>query len=298
MSMIRNTRRGFTLTELLVVAGIVLVLASIALPSVQQAREAARATTCRNNLKQLGLALHSYHDMHRVFPPGWINRHALAGEQPRYGWMVLILQEIEQQSLYYRLDVEHQSGPASELTQTRIATYRCPSDTTPNTNPLRGDYGTSNYSGNFGPVAPPRWLPGRLSADWPGHAPTPQSTSGMFWLNSNVGIGEVRDGLSYTLQVGERSFASGAGIWAGVGGNHFENDQVTACRPGHEINSGFAAFSSRHSGGAHFLFGDARVRMLPADIESKAGEGAAMGVFQKLSHRSDGQDVGDFIGGG
>lgn len=286
--------RGFSLTELIVVLGIVTVMASVALPSVQEAREAARRTTCSNNLKILALAMHNYHDTHRTFPPAWTSTHAEAAVQPRAGWLRALLPYADQSRLYNDLYKAGESLPPDSLTQTVIKEYRCPSDNAPDTNPLRGNYGTSNYSGNFGPVAPPRWLPGRLSADWPGHAPTPTATDGIMWLNSKLGLRDIPDGSSNTLLAGERCYTSGAGIWAGVGGNHFENDQMTDCSPGNEINSGFAAFSSRHPGGAQFVLVDGRVRFLSQKIESKAGTGASMGTFQKLSHRQDGQQIDSF----
>jgi prepilin-type N-terminal cleavage/methylation domain-containing protein/prepilin-type processing-associated H-X9-DG protein len=290
----RWAKRGFTLIELLVVISMTTIVVSMALPSVQQARQDARAATCRNNLKQFALAMHNYHDIFRVFPPAWTNHHPKAGAEVRFGWTVYVLPQMDHAPLYNKLDFNAQNPPANELFQTKIATYRCPADTTPHVNSLRGNYGTSNYSGNFGPVAPPRWLPGRMSAGWSGQADTPLKTDGIMCLNSKVRLRDVTDGVSNTLMAGERSVTSGAGIWVGVGGNEFENDQVTDCSAGNEINTGFASFSSRHVGGANFVLADGSVRFLSEKIDSRAGSGAAMGTYQKLSNRRDNQVVGEF----
>jgi prepilin-type N-terminal cleavage/methylation domain-containing protein/prepilin-type processing-associated H-X9-DG protein len=294
MKSYRRTKRGFTWLEVLVVLALVAVMTSVALPALQQARQDARSNYCTNNLKQLGLAMHNYHDAHRVFPPAWTNYHPKAGPEVRFGWLAFVLPYMDQAPLYNQLDFRAQNPPTNELFQTKIPHYRCPSDTTPDVNPLRGNFGTANYSANYGPVSPPRWLPGRLSAGWPGQADTLLKTDGLMCLNSRTGIRDIVDGTSNTLMAGERSFTSGAGIWPGVGGNEFENDQVTDCSPGNEINSGFAAFSSRHGGGANFALVDGSVRFISETIESRAGTGAEMGTYQKLSQRNDGQTVEGF----
>ena len=99
-------RAAFTLIELLVVIAVIAVLIALLLPAVQQAREAARRTQCKNNLKQLGLALHNYHDTYSCFPPGWLNDPVLmtntadAMNTARYAWGALLLPFIEQSNIY------------------------------------------------------------------------------------------------------------------------------------------------------------------------------------------------------
>src|SRR5687767_6712264 len=99
-----NQRRAFTLIELLVVIAIIAVLIALLLPAVQQAREAARRTQCKNNLRQFGIALHSYHDSFNVFPPGWIGVEN--GVQTPHegvngaGWGTMILPFVEQSAIY------------------------------------------------------------------------------------------------------------------------------------------------------------------------------------------------------
>jgi prepilin-type N-terminal cleavage/methylation domain-containing protein len=150
MSQRSKVRRGFTLIELLVVIAIIAVLIALLLPAVQQAREAARRTQCRNNLKQLGLALHNYLDTHQVLPPGNITDGPFAangcfiGPSPsRFGgapWSVQILPYIEQANLYNQLNfndafpkfVNHASAAGMSnflvLSGKYLAAFKCPSD--------------------------------------------------------------------------------------------------------------------------------------------------------------------------
>jgi len=157
-------RRGFTLIELLVVIAIIAVLIALLLPAVQQAREAARRSTCKNNLKQIGIALHNYHDSFKSFPqakvirngysyagcPGWINGSG-------FSWRVMILPQFDQAPLYEANAVDNvgltgcgpTGGTAAQrnaLIQTRIEGYLCPSD---NTAP-RGVNAPTNYPGITG----------------------------------------------------------------------------------------------------------------------------------------------------
>src|SRR5579859_1090818 len=108
-------RRGFTLVELLVVIGTIALLVALLLPAVQQAREGARQTQCRNNLRQMGLAIHNYHGKHSCFPPGYIGDppdlpggcatiNNTASRPPGWGWGVFLLPELDQANLYNELN--------------------------------------------------------------------------------------------------------------------------------------------------------------------------------------------------
>ncbi|APZ90873.1 DUF1559 domain-containing protein [Fuerstiella marisgermanici] len=208
-SALKLTRRpAFTLIELLVVIAIIAILIALLLPAVQQAREAARRTQCKNNLKQLGLALHNYHDVHSRFPPTQIMVHyAGAGNtnpQPRnHTWIAMILPYLEQQSLYDSINFSAPMfDPATSSFQTlpngnpivsqTIPALQCPSD--PGFGGGTGishDIAHTNYAGNMG------W-------DW--HYRGPHWASGPF-QNGTPGtrIAEFKDGTSNTIMVGEVS---------------------------------------------------------------------------------------------
>ena len=287
--MTRRIRSGFTLVEVTTVIFVVAILASLILPSLQAARSASRRDQCLNNLKQIGLGLHNYHDTHKCFPPGWVNYTPDAGDRPRLGWQTLFLPFVEQGTIYQKLYPEMIARQVrkSTIVETGIPLFRCPSDNTEPLNPLRGGFGTSNYSGSFGSIAPPRWRPGGMNPAWPGELPTPRTTNGIFFYNSNMRMRHCTDGTSYILFVGERGVSSGAGIWMGVRGNHFENDPVTDFSIGNELNSGPGSFSSMHQGGANFLFGDGGARFISNNVES--GRDGQPGVYQDLGSRDDGR---------
>jgi prepilin-type N-terminal cleavage/methylation domain-containing protein/prepilin-type processing-associated H-X9-DG protein len=160
-------RRGFTLIELLVVIAIIAVLIALLLPAVQSAREAARRISCVNNLKQLGLACHNYHDTNLKFPPGGIS---LAPGQPGWGfwssqnvsWRILIAPQLEQGNVFNTVNfMIHPSddGGASLATAwyTQMAVFSCPSDGSPRfvVNAYSVANGASGTYASYGPPAPP-----------------------------------------------------------------------------------------------------------------------------------------------
>ena len=286
--------RGFTLIELLVVICVITILLTLLTPAVQHSRDAAHRAQCKNNMKQLGLAFHNYHDTFRSFPPGWTQHHPQPGPETRFGWSVFVLPFVEQAPLYERLDFGTQRAEPLSLFQTLIPVYRCPEDPSDDINTQRGEFGTLTYSVNFGPVAPPRLLENGLAEFWPGQLPTPLKTNGLAYLNSKIGVRDILDGTSNTFLIGERSAIGSAAIWMGVRGNEFETDQVTDCAPGHGINKSEAGFSSRHIGGAHFLMCDGTVRFVNEQIPSGPGTMQQMPLYQRLSGRADGLTVSDF----
>lgn len=294
-------RSGFTLIELLVVIAIIGVLVSLLLPAVQQAREAARRTQCENNLKQLGLALHNYHDMHRRFPAGW-----LPSQHNGFGWGAKILPQIEQQNLYNLIDWSDSIvGSATNRTQVATAVlplFRCPSATGPKNQRNWSSWGTiyeidnqavAHYVGSFGT----RWFPD--NASWTGPA------EGIFYCDSSIEMGDVTDGLSNTFMVGERKWPGfcapnvpnfGDVFWSGTPDDWMMDLLATT---GVNLNSGRSIqFSSFHGPGANFLYGDGHVRLLGESVDSTPGPPAVRsgppGTYQRLAHISDGLVVGEF----
>jgi prepilin-type N-terminal cleavage/methylation domain-containing protein/prepilin-type processing-associated H-X9-DG protein len=131
-----SKKRGFTLIELLVVIAIIAVLIGLLLPAVQKVREAANRMSCQNNLKQIGLALHNYHDTNNQFPPGGVTNGPCCGTQSGPTWTILLLPYIEQDNLYKRYDFSRTNeDPVNEFLRTQfVKTFNCPSD--PNINRL------------------------------------------------------------------------------------------------------------------------------------------------------------------
>ena len=292
----RHSRRGFTLIELLVVIAIVAVLIALLLPAVQQAREAARRAQCQNNLKQIGLALHNYHDTNQCFPPGWIG---ITANQPDvnglngWGWASKLLHRIEQPSLYHTLNFKLSVTNAANTSHIlrALPVFRCPSDSSTDTWVLKNSAGTSlatlgtaNYVGNFGNTD----LDACLSF-------TPGMTclgNGMLMHNQAMRLSDIRDGTSSTLMIGERKTLANMGwqsTWAGVVAGGDESLQRVLGVTDHVPNSPaahFDDFSSFHTTGSFFVMGDGHVKLITSNIDEN--------VYQKLSTRAGNEVVADF----
>ncbi len=187
-------RRGFTLVELLVVIAIIGILVGLLLPAVQAAREAARRMSCSNNLKQLGLALHNYHDTFRKFPPsGFYSRTATGG-----GWsaQARLLPQLEQGNLQQIIDWNLSYGVQGLVTRTRVPTFMCPSETRdePRLDPKTTDPTFTHYPLNYG----------ANMGEWFIYNPqSNQGGSGLFYPNSALNMGSLADGTSNTLAFAE-----------------------------------------------------------------------------------------------
>lgn len=276
-----SRRRGFTFIELLTVIALVAVLLAIGVPKVVQTQEQARANQCKNNLKQLGLAIHNYHDTYNSLPPGWVAAKPDADAGFFLGWQRSLLPYLDQAPLYNQIDSEDIAANEREVLGMAIPVLRCPSDSMVDKNPLRGKFGTSSYSGNAG------------NERLPGSVDTPEKLNGIFWRNSHVRFRDIKDGLSNTFLAGERGIDSGSGIWVGVTANRNENDAITDCSHHAQLNRSITSFSGRHPGVVMFVMLDGAIRPIAEDVESSA-DTENLGLFQKLAQRNDSQRVGDF----
>ena len=297
--------RGFTLIELLVVIAIIAVLIALLLPAVQQAREAARRTQCKNNLKQIGLALHNYHDVFRVFPPGWIAVDGTGTPSAHngtsgVGWAVMILPYIEQASVYQQFNASRPlTDPVNAaFLRNQIPGYKCPSDPQPEYFAIPADGGgailaslpIANYIGSFGPEN----LDGCENA--PGSLPVMADGtckgSGIFYHNSSVRIAWITDGTTNTFMVGERKTVAKLEwftTWPGMIAGAEEAFQRVCGSADHTANhpaTHFDDFSSHHTGGAQFCLGDGSVRFISENIDQ--------GLYQSLATIQGGEVLGEF----
>jgi prepilin-type N-terminal cleavage/methylation domain-containing protein/prepilin-type processing-associated H-X9-DG protein len=219
----RSVRLGFTLIELLVVIAIIAVLVALLLPAVQQAREAARRSQCKNQLKQLGVALHNYHDTYKIFPSASGGTTGNSGNGDRLSGMVMLLPYIDQSPLWNSISGGlPQTGSIFGTLQTaypkmgpvpwnwdspvyppwtvQVPLLRCPSDTYGGSQNY--PYGKTNYGFNYGDsytsntAAPFEW--------W---TPEPR---GLFYFHSKLGVADCNDGTSNTIAMGEMALAQDA----------------------------------------------------------------------------------------
>ncbi len=312
--------RGFTLIELLVVIAIIAILIALLLPAVQQAREAARRSQCKNNVKQFGLALHNYHDTHKVFPPGYVDQ---TGGGSNWGWAAYLLPMLDQAPAYKRLNpgsttLEAAAAAAGTRTilQTGMAAFRCPSDTGPVLNTARQitDGGTAVS------IATSNYIASNSSdhqSDTPGTPGGSYRADGLFYRNSNRRLRDVTDGASNTIFLGERSWEvqSGgstitfrAGIVFGMQGTipspgpvtYQSNPNFSSILGGmvRHINSDDTnysplSYSSQHTGGAHFLMGDGAVRFISENVQFNTSN-VADSTLEFLVGINDGGVVSDF----
>lgn len=300
----RRVRTGFTLIELLVVIAIFAILIALLLPAVQQAREAARRAQCRNNLKQLGLALHNYHDNHQTLPPGYVSLFDASGNDtgPGWGWASFLLSHLDQSPAFQTIDFSLGIENAKNA-NIRLRTFPvlfCPTDDAlqlwpaKRYDPATGtplnvicSVGSANYVGMFGISEP--------GVDG----------EGVFFRNSKIAFRDITDGLSQTIVVGERSHRLGEATWTGsvtgalLAGD--PSDGVGQLVPEHgsgmvlghagerhgpgDPRSDANQFYSRHSGGGvQFLFADGHVSFLSSTFDYTA--------YLALATRAGGETVG------
>ncbi|MCA8983405.1 MAG: DUF1559 domain-containing protein [Planctomycetaceae bacterium] len=321
----RGGHSGFTLIELLVVIAIIAILVALLLPAVQQAREAARRSSCKNNLKQIGLALHNYHDTHSIFPQGAFGKdQAVWPTNGNTNWRAFILPQLEQTAVYDQLDFEAGdfrgltlAGTNSILQNLSISVFLCPSSAL---DPFDNS-GTSNnaaralchqYVGIQGSARP---IPGpdgnRGTRDcgqgW-------SCNNGMLFQNGNTRMRDATDGTSNTMIVAEQSGLTNGqnltsnyyGGWHGSRNNN--NVDSATCTDHWTTGSTCVRFApnsniiqvgatdqkyrnntvinSFHTGGVQVLMTDGSVHFLSDNIH--------FDTLKRLCTRYDGQVVGEY----
>jgi prepilin-type N-terminal cleavage/methylation domain-containing protein/prepilin-type processing-associated H-X9-DG protein len=274
-------RPGFTLIELLVVIAIIAVLIGMLLPAVQKVRDAAARAKCQNNLKQMGLALHMYHDSNDRFPAAY----TATGFNSGPGWGAAILPYIEQAPLARQLDANPSPWGGLQAVstptgggQTPLKIYRCPADTGPDLNPQMGNFAVSNYRATCGTNTVYYYVP---LADY----------GGVMFQNSRTRIGRITDGTSNTLLVGEGKYdvprllpptmdAVFSALWNGMTGYYtVQGSQlsfqfiwidnvmwytgVNSFAPPSYVDS---VFNSNHTGVVNYLFADGSVHGLSTSV--------------------------------
>ncbi|MCE5301872.1 MAG: DUF1559 domain-containing protein [Planctomycetaceae bacterium] len=274
--------RGFSLVELLVVVTIIGLLVALLLPAVQSAREAARRIQCSNNLRQIGIGLHNYHEAHGCFPPGCLG-YGAKYENKCIAWSVFLLPYIEQQNVHqqFHFDKKFSDLENSPATHRVISTYICPS--------------TNQFcEGRIGSVVFQQDNSGALSSisgmgctdyggmnGWSYFSGPKKGTSepGVMAYNRVVAIAEIPDGTSNTIIVAEDT---GRGAGDGVDGewpdgrNIFDQSGPINAM---QINEMW----SDHAGGVHAAFCDGAVHFLSESIDIDA--------LRALCSRSGGEIV-------
>ncbi|MGE3807701.1 MAG: DUF1559 domain-containing protein [Gemmataceae bacterium] len=305
-------RQGFTLIELLVVIAIIGVLIALLLPAVQKVREAANRVRCTNNLKQLALACHSYHNTNGMLPPG--GRTTVTGSvtpcttnypashtnsAARAPWTVLLLPFLEDQNRLnqFQLDAgfngiipDSNNSGASPAPQSPNVNeqkkgnflYQCPSD--PNRGP---DSTLNNYAGVMGGGTP-------QCAGW--HPNMQWFDGGVLFHNSTIRFADITDGATMTWMIGEfrQGVVKEGNLWgaswaSGIRINQNASIPYNLCGAQNPINStagvGQNTFKSLHPGGANFARCDGSVTFVQQNMD--------LAPFQQMGNRADGLPVGD-----
>ena len=297
----KRTPGGFTLIELLVVIAIIAILIALLLPAVQQAREAARRTSCKNNMKQLGLAIHNYHDVHLCFPMSARSGVTAGGPSSGFSWITMALPYFDQAPLFNQLNLNYKLTENTvtnnrTLIETPLPTLLCPSDPT---QAVRSDLAnwwawpgepTAGTVGR-GPAGVTCYM--GYQGDWFDTEPP----DGMFERSPRrkVRMRDIIDGTSNVMAVGERSpsyspwcaWAAGNGVWIV---DRYRINQIRETEPipnAAEVGGVKYGAISMHEGGIQVVFADGSVHFLSENMDHT--------TYQQMGRHADGLPVGGAI---
>jgi prepilin-type N-terminal cleavage/methylation domain-containing protein len=305
-SLHRTGPRAFTLIELLVVIAIIAILIGLLLPAVQKVREAAARTKCTNNLKQIGLALHNYHDVNGFLPAGAYgpssNGAPTINNGVDLGYTVYILPYVEQNALYSQVDFTQAYNGANNIANVNevlVPVYQCPSCSVIEQN----GGGVSGKALHYLAVMGPRGNNPLTGQAYTGIDLTATqngaSNQGMMYPNSQTRLTDCPDGTSNTLLVGEMSWNDsnrfrpwtrgwGGGNSAAAAGTALNIDllagglNLTPYNGSNNFND--VSFGSQHTGGALFCFSDGSIHFLSSSID--------MNVYVSIASRNGGEPLG------
>ncbi|HEY1860093.1 MAG TPA: DUF1559 domain-containing protein [Gemmataceae bacterium] len=294
----RRARSGFTLIELLVVIAIIAILIGLLMPAVQKVRAAAARVGCMNNLHQIGLAAHNFHDVNKGLPPGYLATAYYPDTAPGWGWGAYLLPYIEQDNVYNQIDFTQpvQSQPAIRV---MIKTYLCPAD-----NPPSGPFPITDATLTTLCLAAPCSYAATVGQD--ASEVDAFTGDGIFYRNSKTRLTDITDGTSQTVMIGDRACSQVLGIWAGAPSGGItrpgpRNVWVNATAPAAclilahnnwiniqtDADGGLDDFSSNHPVGVNLVFADASVHF----IRTITADGPERRAFWALGTRAGGEVI-------